>query len=76
MPATDGTVVLSEVVRRLDAAHLTARGLQLREPSLESETHRAPRSAMRAVTTVTTTATTTSTNDSAMAASGSVTRCR
>ncbi|MEP7331919.1 MAG: ATP-binding cassette domain-containing protein [Terracoccus sp.] len=35
VPATDGTVVLSEVVRRLDAAHLTARGLQLREPSLD-----------------------------------------
>ena len=55
---------------------LEAIELPLREPSLESETHRAPRSAMRAVTTVTTTATTTSTNDSAMAASGSVTRCR
>ncbi len=35
VPATDGTIVLSEVVRRLDAAHLTARGLQLREPSLD-----------------------------------------
>ena len=29
VPATDGTVVLSEVVRRLDAAHLTARWLRL-----------------------------------------------
>ncbi|WP_235916064.1 ATP-binding cassette domain-containing protein [Antrihabitans cavernicola] len=35
VPAADGTSVLGEVVRRLDAAGLVARGLQLREPSLD-----------------------------------------
>lgn len=35
VPATEGTAVLGEVVRRLDAAGVTARGLQLREPSLD-----------------------------------------
>jgi ABC-2 type transport system ATP-binding protein len=35
VPASDGTRTLAEVVRRLDAAGVTARGLQLREPSLD-----------------------------------------
>jgi ABC-2 type transport system ATP-binding protein len=35
VPATAGTSVLTEVVRRLDANQLSARGLQLREPSLD-----------------------------------------
>jgi ABC-2 type transport system ATP-binding protein len=35
VPASDGTGTLAEVVRRLDAAGVTARGLQLREPSLD-----------------------------------------
>jgi ABC-2 type transport system ATP-binding protein len=35
VPAADGTATLTEVVRRLDAAGITARGLQLREPSLD-----------------------------------------
>jgi ABC-2 type transport system ATP-binding protein len=35
VPATDGTTTLTEVVRRLDDEHITARGLQLREPSLD-----------------------------------------
>jgi ABC-2 type transport system ATP-binding protein len=35
VPAGQGTGVLAEVVRRLDAAGITARGLQLREPSLD-----------------------------------------
>ncbi len=35
VPAANGTAVLGEVVRRLDAAGVTARGLQLREPSLD-----------------------------------------
>ena len=35
VPATDGTATLTEVVRRLDAAGVAARGLQLREPSLD-----------------------------------------
>ena len=33
VPAADGTATLAEVVRRLDAAGVQARGLQLREPS-------------------------------------------
>jgi ABC-2 type transport system ATP-binding protein len=35
VPASDGTATLAEVVRRLDAAGVQARGLQLREPSLD-----------------------------------------
>ena len=35
VPAGEGTATLAEVVRRLDAAGITARGLQLREPSLD-----------------------------------------
>ena len=35
VPAGRGTETLAEVVRRLDAAGVTARGLQLREPSLD-----------------------------------------
>jgi ABC-2 type transport system ATP-binding protein len=35
VPAGDGTVTLTEVVRRLDAEGVRARGLQLREPSLD-----------------------------------------
>ncbi|WP_375489138.1 ATP-binding cassette domain-containing protein [uncultured Jatrophihabitans sp.] len=35
VPATAGTSVLTEVVRRLDAHDIVARGLQLREPSLD-----------------------------------------
>ncbi|MFD1721639.1 ATP-binding cassette domain-containing protein [Amnibacterium endophyticum] len=35
VPAGAGTAVLADVVRRLDAAGITARGLQLREPSLD-----------------------------------------
>jgi len=35
VPAGEGTGTLAEVVRRLDAAGITARGLQLREPSLD-----------------------------------------
>lgn len=35
VPAKNGTVVLGEVVRRLDREGVTARGLQLREPSLD-----------------------------------------
>ena len=35
VPARDGSAALSDVVRRLDAAGATARGLQLREPSLD-----------------------------------------
>jgi ABC-2 type transport system ATP-binding protein len=35
VPAKDGTATLAEVVRRLDAADVRARGLQLREPSLD-----------------------------------------
>ena len=35
MPAGDGTATLAEVVRRLDAEGVRARGLQLREPSLD-----------------------------------------
>ncbi len=35
VPAGDGTAALSEVVRRLDAAGVTARALQQREPSLD-----------------------------------------
>lgn len=35
VPANNGTTTLTEVVRRLDADGLTARGLQLREPSLD-----------------------------------------
>ncbi len=35
VPATDGTTTLTDVVRRLDADGITARGLQLREPSLD-----------------------------------------
>jgi ABC-2 type transport system ATP-binding protein len=35
VPAGDGTATLAEVVRRLDAAGVQARGLQLREPSLD-----------------------------------------
>ncbi|HEV7656194.1 MAG TPA: ATP-binding cassette domain-containing protein [Mycobacteriales bacterium] len=35
VPAKDGTATLAEVVRRLDAAGVQARGLQLREPSLD-----------------------------------------
>jgi ABC-2 type transport system ATP-binding protein len=35
VPAGQGTGTLAEVVRRLDAAGVTARGLQLREPSLD-----------------------------------------
>lgn len=35
VPASSGTTVLTEVVRRLDAQNLSARGLQLREPSLD-----------------------------------------
>ncbi len=35
VPAAAGTGTLTEVVRRLDSAGVTARGLQLREPSLD-----------------------------------------
>ena len=35
VPAGEGTATLSEVVRRLDAEGVQARGLQLREPSLD-----------------------------------------
>jgi ABC-2 type transport system ATP-binding protein len=35
VPAADGTATLAEVVRRLDAAGVQARHLQLREPSLD-----------------------------------------
>ena len=35
VPASQGTAVLTEVVRRLDTEGVTARGLQLREPSLD-----------------------------------------
>jgi ABC-2 type transport system ATP-binding protein len=35
VPAGDGTATLTEVVRRLDAEGVRARGLQLREPSLD-----------------------------------------
>ncbi|HMA46536.1 MAG TPA: DUF4162 domain-containing protein, partial [Frankiaceae bacterium] len=35
VPASDGTATLTEVVRRLDAEGVRARGLQLREPSLD-----------------------------------------
>ncbi|MDN5790592.1 MAG: ATP-binding cassette domain-containing protein [Micrococcales bacterium] len=35
VPASNGTAVLAEVVRRLDAQNLSPRGLQLREPSLD-----------------------------------------
>jgi ABC-2 type transport system ATP-binding protein len=35
VPAAEGTTTLTEVVRRLDAEGITARGLQLREPSLD-----------------------------------------
>jgi ABC-2 type transport system ATP-binding protein len=35
VPAGDGTSTLAEIVRRLDAAGVQARGLQLREPSLD-----------------------------------------
>jgi ABC-2 type transport system ATP-binding protein len=35
VPAGDGTATLAEVVRRLDAEGVQARGLQLREPSLD-----------------------------------------
>ena len=35
VPAGDGTATLAEVVRRLDAEGVRARGLQLREPSLD-----------------------------------------
>jgi ABC-2 type transport system ATP-binding protein len=35
VPASDGTGTLAEVVRRLDKEGVTARGLQLREPSLD-----------------------------------------
>ena len=35
VPAGDGTAALTEVVRRLDAEGVRARGLQLREPSLD-----------------------------------------
>jgi ABC-2 type transport system ATP-binding protein len=35
VPAGDGTATLTEVVRRLDAAGIVARELQLREPSLD-----------------------------------------
>jgi ABC-2 type transport system ATP-binding protein len=35
VPASGGTRVLAEVVRRLDERQVAARGLQLREPSLD-----------------------------------------
>jgi ABC-2 type transport system ATP-binding protein len=35
VPAGEGTKTLAEVVRRLDSAGIVARGLQLREPSLD-----------------------------------------
>jgi ABC-2 type transport system ATP-binding protein len=35
VPAGDGTTTLAEVVRRLDSAGVSARSLQLREPSLD-----------------------------------------
>ena len=35
VPASSGTAVIAEVVRRLDADGIIARGLQLREPSLD-----------------------------------------
>ena len=35
VPASDGTGTLAEVVRRLDKEGVAARGLQLREPSLD-----------------------------------------
>jgi ABC-2 type transport system ATP-binding protein len=35
VPARDGSAALSDVVRRLDAAGATPRGLQVREPSLD-----------------------------------------
>ncbi len=35
VPASDGTATLAEVVRRLDTEGVKARGLQLREPSLD-----------------------------------------
>ena len=35
VPVNDGTSTLAEVVRRLDAEGVSARGLQLREPSLD-----------------------------------------
>ncbi len=35
VPSAEGTSTLTEVVRRLDAAGIEARGLQLREPSLD-----------------------------------------
>ena len=35
VPTGDGTATLTEVVRRLDAAAISARSLQLREPSLD-----------------------------------------
>ena len=35
VPSAEGTVTLTEVVRRLDSAGIEARGLQLREPSLD-----------------------------------------